>query len=55
MYVAVVVTLVQLSTRLWMIYSLDLLMFDELFTFSLLVGRLVTRPFITHFALNRTG
>ncbi|OES24088.1 hypothetical protein BFV94_4884 [Alteromonas macleodii] len=43
-YVAVVVTLIQLSTRLWMVYSLDLLLFDELFTFSLLVGRLVTRP-----------
>ena len=28
-YVAVVVTLVQLSTRLWMIYSLDLLMFFD--------------------------
>ena len=42
--VAKVATLVQLSTRLWMAYSLDLLMFDDLFTFSLLVGRLVTRP-----------
>ena len=42
-YVAVVVTLIQLSTRLWMVYSLDLLVFDELFTFSLLVGRFVTR------------
>ena len=43
-YVAVVITLGQLSTRLWMVYSLDLLLFDELFTFSKLVGRLVTRP-----------
>ena len=43
-YVAVVITLGQLSTRLWMVYSLDLLVFDELFTFSKLVGRLVTRP-----------
>ena len=46
-YVAVVVTLIQLSTRLWMVYSLDLLVFDELFTFSLLVGRLVT--FLSNF------
>lgn len=38
-----------------MVYSLDLLVFDELFTFSLVVGRLVTRPFIRHFVLNRTA
>lgn len=38
-----------------MIYSLDLLLFDELFTFSLLAGRFVTRPLYNVLCVEQNG
>lgn len=38
-----------------MVYSLDLLLFDELFTFSLVVGRLGTRPLYNALCVELNG